>query len=240
MTRRIRFIADDLGLDEETNAAILHCHREGALHGASLMLGQPGAPDAVRVARDVPTLLVGWHAHLCDSRPITARRWPWGSGPAAAGIALGLSAANLRFAREELRAQWEAYRATELPCAFVNMHHHLQMHPRVRPLLTEILGPEFAGWMRWGRIRCFRPSLGAWAYRGLDRLLHAPHRTSLPWEPTTSVWGLDRTFAMDAREVAEVVPGLGPGLHEFVFHPRKLEGDRDTRCLLELGREAVA
>jgi hypothetical protein len=39
---------------------------------------------------------------------------------------------------------------------------------------------------------------------------------------------------MNAQEIAAVIPDLGAGLHEFIFHPRSLEADRDTRCLMEL------
>ena len=81
------FIADDFGLDEATNLAILRAHCAGALHGASLMLGQPGTDHAVALAREHPTLLIGWHLHLCDSRPATRSAWPWGASPGRAGLA---------------------------------------------------------------------------------------------------------------------------------------------------------
>jgi hypothetical protein len=40
---------------------------------------------------------------------------------------------------------------------------------------------------------------------------------------------------MDAAEISTVLPTLGDGLHEFLFHPRTAdESDPDTRCLLAL------
>jgi hypothetical protein len=39
---------------------------------------------------------------------------------------------------------------------------------------------------------------------------------------------------MKAREILGVLPSLGEGIHEFMFHPRRLEGDPDTQALLEL------
>jgi hypothetical protein len=39
---------------------------------------------------------------------------------------------------------------------------------------------------------------------------------------------------MNAREILGVLPSLGEGIHEFMFHPRRLDGDPDTRALLEL------
>ena len=37
-----------------------------------------------------------------------------------------------------------------------------------------------------------------------------------------------------AREVADAARQLGVGLHEFYFHPRSVDNDADTQCLLEL------
>src|SRR6266481_4753194 len=76
--REVLFIADDFGMNPEVNRAIVHAHRHGALHGASLMMGQPATEDAVQLAQDNPDLQVGWHLHLCDSQPITRNVWPWG------------------------------------------------------------------------------------------------------------------------------------------------------------------
>jgi hypothetical protein len=39
---------------------------------------------------------------------------------------------------------------------------------------------------------------------------------------------------MNAKEVAAIIPTLGNGLHEFMFHPRQIESDKDTQCLVEL------
>jgi hypothetical protein len=39
---------------------------------------------------------------------------------------------------------------------------------------------------------------------------------------------------MNSREILQVLPSLGEGIHEFMFHPRKREGDPDTAALLEL------
>ena len=49
------------------------------------------------------------------------------------------------------------------------------------------------------------------------------------WEAT-----LAPLFRMQAREVLTTAQQLGDGLHEFYFHPRAIENDADTRCLLEL------
>ena len=234
MPREIVFIADDLGMSEDVNRAIVHAHRHGALDGASLMLGQPATRHAVRLARETPTLAVGWHLHLNDSLPLTAAAWPWGRTVRAAGVALGLSARRRAFARREIRAQWEAFRATGLSCRFVNAHHHIHAHPFVIRQLVATVGPELGGWLRWGRPRFFARRPAALAHRALGLALQSSWRRRLPYRTSATLWGLDRTFAMRASEVEHALATLGDGLHEFMFHPRRIENDPDTDCLLQL------
>jgi hypothetical protein len=233
MPREILFIADDLGLSEEVDEAILHAHRHGVLQGAALMMGQPGTDHAVRRAREHPTLQIGWHLHLTDSRPCTRPAWPWGSSPAAAGLAIGLWPPARRLAAREIHHQWRSFRSTGLPCRFVNAHHHLHFHPFVRKALLEVLPDDFTGWMRWGRVRFFPPGRLPLGYRWLETRIVAPGRRRIPFALSDTLWGVDRTFAMEAREVARVLVELGDGRHEFLFHPRRV-GDADSRCLVEL------
>jgi hypothetical protein len=141
-------------------------------------------------------------------------------------------------ARNEIRRQWNEFQATGLPCGFVNAHHHLHIHPMIRRTLLEALGDAFTGWIRWGQPRFFGSTPGRVGYGLLDRLLHEPQRGRIPFRLSTTVWGIDRTFAMNPAEIRDAVPALGDGLHEFIFHPRRLENDQDTRCLVELAEHA--
>ena len=235
-TKRIVFIADDFGMSPEINAAIVRAHVQGALHGACLMMGQAGTEEAVELARRHPSLQIGWHLHLNDSRPMTVDRWPWDASPARAGLAMAVSPAARNLASREIEAQWRALRDTGLECRFVNTHHHLHWHPFVRRRIVDSISidPAFDGWMRWGR-PCFFGS-GSFGYALVERLLQAPSRRHLGVRMSDTLWGLGRTFAMDADEVEAVLTTLGPGLHEFMFHPRPGEADADTACLIELRR----
>ncbi len=232
------FIADDFGRSIEGNEAIVHAHRHGHLHGAALMMGQAATEHAVSLARQCPALQVGLHLHLLDSRPCTVAAWPWGDSPVRAGFAMGFLPRMRALARREIRAQWQAFRSTGLTCRFVNAHHHLHVHPYVRQALRETLPDDFSGWVRWGRPRFFSSHRGRAGYEALYLLLQAPARRRWPCRVSTTLWGIDRTFAMSAEEIKQVLPDLGPGLHEFMFHPRSRRGDRDTECLLSLGAGA--
>jgi hypothetical protein len=234
MAKEVVFVADDLGLSEEINDAIVHAHRAGRLDGTALMMGQPATDHAVRLARDLPSLQIGWHLHLTDSQPVTAARWPWGTSPARAGWAIGLSFAACRLVENEVARQWELFQATGLPCAFVNSHHHLHAHPFVYRAIRRVVGDPFPGWLRAGCPRFFPPiSPGATALALSDRLFFARRRRLSPWRTTDSLWGLDRLFRMDAGEVRSAIAGLPDGFHEFLFHPRTRTCP-DTLCLLAL------
>jgi predicted glycoside hydrolase/deacetylase ChbG (UPF0249 family) len=232
--REVFFIADDFGMNAEANRAIVHTHHQGVLRGASLMLGQPGTDDAVRLARDNPSLEVGWHLHLDNSKPITRASWPWGDSYRRAGFAIGLSRSARQLMRDEVKAQWELLQATGLRCAFVNSHHHLHAHPFVYPVLLDVLSQRFDGWLRLGKPHFFSPNLDAMWMPTADWLWMRPRRRNCPYRCSDTLWGLGRTFGMKAREVTNAAQHLGSGFHEFYFHPRTIDDDADTRCLLDL------
>ena len=235
MRRKIVFVADDLGLSAEVNDAVVHAHRQGVLSGASLMMGQPGTEDAVSRARECPELEVGWHLHLADSQPCSRERWPWGSSPAAAGFAIGLLPKARRLARDEIRRQWDVFQATGLDCRFINTHHHLHVHPFIRATLVETLPSDFHGWLRWGRPCFFDGGAGRTLHSAIHRVLQRPYTQGLGLECSSTLWGVDRTFRMNAAEIRDVLPTLQDGLHEFMFHPRRIDSDLDVQCLIELG-----
>lgn len=232
--REVFFIADDFGMTTEVNRAVVEAHRHGVLHGASLMVGQPGTADAVRAARDNPGLRVGWHLHLDSSQPVTCAAWPWGDSYRRAGWAIGLSRSARQLMREEVRAQWEKFRETGLTCAFVNSHHHLHAHPCVYQILLDVLKPSFDGWLRLGKPCFFSPNLDAVWMGPADWLWMARRRRSCPYRCCDTLWGLGRTFRMQSGEVTRAIKTLGDGFHEFYFHPRSMNNDADLQCLLEL------
>ena len=231
--KEVFFIADDWGLSTEINRAVVHAHRHGALHGASLMMGQPAIADAVRMARDNPHLQVGWHLHLCNSQPVTRAAWPWGASFTRAGWTIGLSRRARELMRDEVAAQWEMFRATGLPCAFVNSHHHLHAHPCVYAALLDVLPATFDGWLRLGEPRFFPGTKEFRLYKIADTLWMRARRGRCPVRCSDTIWGLDRVYRMQSQEIVKAAQQLPAGLHEFFFHPRALD-DADVRCLLEL------
>jgi len=239
MNRKVFFIADDFGLTPAVNAAIMTSHRAGALYGASLMLGQPGTTDAIAMAQHHPTLRIGWHLHLCHSQPLTVPAWPWGDSPAQAGWAIGLWPRARALLRREVAAQWDEFRHTGLPCAFVNVHHHLHAHPVVYAELLNVLPRDFTGWIRLGAPRFFTPTLGQRLLASSDRFYWHARRQKCPFASSDTLWGVDRLYRMQANAINAVVAQLPAGRHEFMFHPRATENDTDFACLIELRRSGM-
>ena len=72
--KRLIVNADDLGLSRGITEAILHCHREGIVTSASLMVNQPATEYAVSCLRSASHLDVGIHLNLCQGKPVLPPR----------------------------------------------------------------------------------------------------------------------------------------------------------------------
>src|SRR5471032_1244484 len=62
--RRLIVNADDFGLSASVNSAVIRGHREGILTTASLMVNESGFDEAVKLAKENPSLGVGLHLTL--------------------------------------------------------------------------------------------------------------------------------------------------------------------------------
>src|SRR5271157_1529204 len=75
--RRLIVNADDFGRSESINQAVIRAHREGILTTASLMVNEPAAEQAARLARENPGLGVGLHlALVCGAAALAPARIP--------------------------------------------------------------------------------------------------------------------------------------------------------------------
>jgi hopanoid biosynthesis associated protein HpnK len=146
---RLRLVvnADDFGRTETINAAVAQAHSQGILSSASLMVTAGAAAGAVRVAREHPALAVGLHLVVLGGRaalpPATLPHLVDGEGRFshrlfAAGVHYSFSRAARAELAREMRAQFEAFRATGLLLSHVDGHHHMHLHPTVFDLLLPL------------------------------------------------------------------------------------------------------
>ena len=139
--------ADDFGLAREVNEAVEIGCSQGILSAASLMVSAPHADDAVARARRLPRLRVGLHLALTDAAPTLPRkqiprlvdgRGRLRSDLARLGLDLAVSQAARAQMREEIEAQFLAFRSTGLHLDHVNVHRHFHLHPLVADMVIDI------------------------------------------------------------------------------------------------------
>ncbi len=136
--------ADDLGLSAAVNAGILHAHAHGIVTSASLMVRQPAAAEAVRIAAEHPRLALGLHLDL--------GQWDYRDGawqPAYTRCDQEQEAA----VRQECRAQVELFRElTGRNPTHLDSHQHVHQGEPVASVAAA-LAAELRVPLRGRRIR---------------------------------------------------------------------------------------
>jgi hopanoid biosynthesis associated protein HpnK len=198
------------------------------------MVAAPAAADAVARARRLPGLRVGLHLTLVDGRsalpPAEIPALVRGDGE----FDLNMTRAGFRFfflphvrrqLGREIRAQFEAFRATGLSLDHVNAHKHMHLHPTVASLIMEI-GREFG--MRSVRVpsepvealrrafpeeRYAKPFYSPWIEGLRCRLRRAGLFVN------DNLFGLAWSGAMVEERLLRLVPHLPDGINELYLHP---------------------
>jgi hopanoid biosynthesis associated protein HpnK len=231
--------ADDFGLDTAVNEAVETAHRDGILTCASLMVGAPAVADAVERARRTPGLCVGLHVVLVDGRPVlppsevpdlvdeTGR---FDDRMVRAGFRFFFLPRVRRQLAREIRAQFEAFRATGLSLDHANAHKHMHLHPTVASLIVAIGRDHGLAAMRVPAepsetlrragatalsilARVGSRFLGIW----VDLLHRRLRRAGLA--VNDHLFGLAWTGAMTEARVMSLLPHLPDGVSEIYFHP---------------------
>ncbi|MEH1855637.1 MAG: hopanoid biosynthesis-associated protein HpnK [Nostoc sp.] len=142
---------DDFGFSEGVNQAIIKAHKEGVLTSTSLMVSADAAKEAVNLAKANPNLAVGLHLVLICGRSVLPpeqiphlvdKQGNFSNSPFFAGLRYQFVKETYQELRQEIRAQLEKYRSTDLPLSHVDGHLHLHIHPVVLRILVD-LAPEF-------------------------------------------------------------------------------------------------
>jgi hopanoid biosynthesis associated protein HpnK len=232
--KQLIICADDFGRDVAVNAAVEQAHRDGILTVASLMVGAPAAADAVARATRLPGLGVGLHLVLADGMPVlpaaelpalVGRGGAFDPNMVRAGFRMFFSPAARRQLAAEIRAQFDAFRATGLALDHVNGHKHVHLHPTIARLVVEI-GRDYG--MRAVRLPLEPAAALRAAFPG-ER-----HRAP-PWLPVVGslrrrldraglarndqVFGIAWSGAMIEDRLLALLPHLPQGISEIYCHP---------------------
>ncbi|MEE3502022.1 hopanoid biosynthesis-associated protein HpnK [Acidiphilium acidophilum] len=232
--RSVVFSADDFGLTESVNEAVEIAHRDGCLTQASLMVAGDAAADAVARAKRLPGLKTGLHLVLVEGASvsgherlshITQADGRFGSEQAPLGVRYFFSAAARRELETEIRAQFEAYRATGLDLHHADCHKHMHLHPTVAALMIRV-GREFG--LRRIRVPAEPPAVLAacgtparmgdlMLYRWSSVLRRQARRAGLA--TSDHVFGIRWSGQMTGARITRLLANLPPGSSEIYFHP---------------------
>ncbi|HEX8758296.1 MAG TPA: hopanoid biosynthesis-associated protein HpnK [Steroidobacteraceae bacterium] len=228
--------ADDFGLHEAVNRAVEQAVRDGVLTTASLMVGAPAAAEAVRLARELPSLSVGLHLVLADGWSVLPPRsipalvdaqGRFGNNMVRDGVRFFALPTVRRQLEAEIRAQFQAFADTGLPLDHVNAHKHFHLHPTLLEMLLRI-GGEF------GVPAVRLPREPAWVARRAGGAIAGPAIAGLlsPWlglmrrrletarmAYNDYVFGMSDSGSMDETRLLEALGSLPEGVTEIYLHP---------------------
>lgn len=233
--------ADDFGLTPGINRAIGDLHRAGALSSATLMATGPALDDAIRIARENPSLGIGCHIVLVDGVPL--------SHPASIPTLLGPDGKTFRpslvnFVQAILRgavreddiereafAQIQKLQHAGIELTHLDTHKHTHLFPTVSRPLLHVAARCGIGAMRNPFEPSFALSLGHGSLlrrtqmhllaRLESRFLHLPQLLSGKVRTPKGTIGISTTGHLNAPTLAQLLAS-SPGddaVYELCCHP---------------------
>jgi predicted glycoside hydrolase/deacetylase ChbG (UPF0249 family) len=200
--------ADDFGFTIDVNAGIVEAHRKGVVTATTLMANGGAFDDAIRLARETPSLDIGCHFVLVQGCSLASGD-PLPEKFTELMQALITRRINPYF---ELRRQVEKLLASGIHPTHFDTHKH-----------THVLPPVFSAVVRLARefevpfIRL--PFDAGWLpVRGMDRWYRGRlRRTRI--RATDHFEGFRLTDSFSEETFTKALKSLRPGLTEFMCHP---------------------
>jgi hopanoid biosynthesis associated protein HpnK len=158
MDRRIIINADDFGLCEGVNQAVAQAYSDGILTSATIMTNMPAADEAVKIAKEMPTLGVGVHLNLTEGPPMSeegcVERLIDADGQfACSPFTLSLVSLAGHKIRESIRAelaaqiQWAIDHG--LKPTHLDSHEHIHAFPALFSIVYQLAGRFGIRAVRW-------------------------------------------------------------------------------------------
>ena len=235
--------ADDFGFTRDVNAGIVEAHLHGILTSTTLMANGAEFDDALRLAREHPTLDIGMHFVLVSGQSLLdpARAFPH-------TVSELIEAMALRRIRvyDELRAQMNKAVDAGIQPTHVDTHKHTHLLPPVLDAVAR-LSEEFG--VRWVRRPFDMPLTGSpddvpWKTRAVSRAFGFVrghfHRALARHRCATTDWfaGFQITGRFGPQSVVQLLDRLPAGTTEFMVHPGFCTAElRAARTRLKESRE---
>ncbi len=238
MSRQLVVTADDFGLTDGVNQAVVRAHRDGIVTSASLLAVGRAYAGAVELARAVPSLAVGVHLAAVGEDPplLPAARVPslvdrTGAFPLSYRTVLRRAAVgrlDVDDVRREFRAQLERVLEDGLPVSSLDTHQHLHLWPAVGSVVVELAREYGIPAVRLPRSHRRAP-LGLGVNLLAARLRRRLDRAGLRYPGDFA--GLDEAGSMD-RHLDSALGGLaarGADPVEVNVHPGEADDPDRTR-----------
>jgi len=235
--------ADDFGFTRDVNAGIVEAHRHGILTSTTLMANGGEFDDAVRLAREHPTLDVGVHFVLVGGYSLLdpSREFPY----TVSGLMQALALRRIRV-YDELRAQIVKVVEAGVQPTHVDAHKHTHLLPQVLDAVAR-LSEEFG--VHWVRRPFDFPLTGSpdevpWKTRLVSFAFNGVrghfHRALARRHCSTTDWfaGFQITGRFGPHSVVHLLDNLPRGTTEFMVHPGFCTAElRAARTRLKESRE---
>jgi len=231
--------ADDFGFTPDVNQGIVESHRDGILTATTLMANGDAFDDAVRLAREHPTLDIGCHLVLVSGRSVlTGDPYP----PTVSELLLAIAKRQIRI-YDELAAQVRKIVAAGVAPTHLDTHKHTHLAPPVLDAVARI--SEESG-IRWVRrpfdfpMTTTAPFLKRATSQALGLVRRRFHRTleRHHCRTTDTFAGFQITGRFRTGELINLIHQLPDGLTELMCHPgRCREPLLQARTRLKQSRE---
>ena len=241
--KRLVVNADDFGFTPDVNRGIVAAHRHGILTATTLMANGDAFEDAVRLAKENPTLDTGCHLVLIGGRSLLA---PYAALPASAPQLVRALATRRIRVYDELAAQVRKILSAGLEATHLDTHKHTHLAPPVLDAVARI-AEEFQ--IRWVRrpfdlpitaLRGGVPWLKRATSGGLGVLRGRFHRVLARHgcRTTDHFAGFQITGRFRTAELVQLIRELPEGITEFMCHPGYCGEDlRNARTRLKESRQ---
>lgn len=227
MIRQLIVNADDFGFTRDVNAGIVHCHTHGILCATTLMANGDAFEDAVRLARETPTLDIGCHLVLIQGASLVT-----GNALPATWKALLRALATAKLDIDaELRAQIQKIVTAGIQPTHLDTHKHSHVHPAVFKALLRLAGEFGIPFVRL-------PFDTGWLPVRPLNLLYRRRLSQSGLRATDHFTGFLLTDTLSVETLSEALGRLPSGSIEFMCHPGYL-GDELRRAPSRLKEERV-
>ena len=220
--KKLIVTADDFGLTERVNEAIVLAYRNGIVTSASLMVNGQAFDSAVHLARRNPGLDIGLHLNLTDD-------------PFKFIGAILRGKMRRTDIEREIRVQIEKALGTGLEIIHIDGHKHVHAIPLVLRTIREVAPHYGIQAIRAGVVKT--PEMSSLLRRNpksrltivkqcvLAKIAFAAWQFSCPAKTQSGMispdvfYGIEHTGFLDLEAIASIVADLAPGVHELMCHP---------------------